>query len=54
MDLVKLKAIQEWSPLETVKAIQSFLRFCNFYWKFIHSFSNITHLLLDLTKQSIS
>ena len=52
MDPVKLKAIREWSPPVNVKAIQSFLGFCNFYWKFIPSFSNITHPLLDLTKQS--
>ena len=48
MDPVKLKAIQEWSPLANIKAIWSFLGFCNFYWKFIPSFSNITCPLLDL------
>ena len=52
MDPVKLKAICEWSPLANVKAVQSFLGFCNFYWKFISSFSDIPHPLLDLTKQS--
>ena len=31
MDPVKLKAICKWSPLANVKAIQSFLEFCNFY-----------------------
>ena len=35
-----------------LKAIWSFLGFCNFYQKFISSFSNITHLLLDFIKQS--
>ena len=52
MDLVKLKAIWEWSPLANIKAIWSFLEFCNFYQKFIPSFSDIAHPLLDLTKQS--
>ena len=52
MDPIKLKAIREWSPLANVKAIQSFLEFCNFYWKFIPSFFDIAHPLLDLTKQS--
>ena len=52
MDPIKLKAIQEWSPLANVKAIQSFLGFCNFYQKFIPSFSNIACPLMDPTKQS--
>ena len=51
MDPVKLKAIWEWSPPANVKAIWFFLGFYNFYWKFIPSFSNITHPLLDLIKQ---
>ena len=52
MDPVKLKAIWEWFSLANVKAIWSFLGFCNFYQKFIPSFSNIAHPLLGLTKQS--
>src|SRR5260221_8573139 len=32
-----------------VKEVQSFLGFMNFYWKFIHDFSNITHPLYALT-----
>jgi len=31
MDPVKLKAIQDWLLLQTVKDIQKFLGFCNFY-----------------------
>ena len=50
MDPVKLKAIWEWSPLANIKAIWFFFRLCNFYWKFIPSFSDIAHPLLDLTK----
>ena len=52
MDPVKLKAIWEWFPPANIKAIWSFLRFCNFHQKFIPSYSNIAHPLLDLTKQS--
>ena len=40
MDPAKLSAIATWSPLKTVKAIQYFLSFCNFYCKFIPGFSN--------------
>ena len=54
MDPVRLKAIWEWSPPANIKAIWSFLGFCNFYWKFIPSFSNIACPLLDLTKQPTS
>ena len=31
MDLVKLAAIQEWKPPSSVKGVQSFIGFCNFY-----------------------
>ena len=31
MDPIKLKAIWEWSPLANIKAVWSFLGFCNFY-----------------------
>ena len=51
MDPVKLKAIWEWSPPANVKAIQFFLRFHNFYQKFILFSSDIAHPFLDHTKQ---
>ena len=41
MDPAKLSAIATWSPPKTIKEIWSFLGFCNFYQKFIPSFSNI-------------
>ena len=31
MDPAKLSAIATWPPLKTIKAVQSFLGFCNFY-----------------------
>ena len=51
MDLVKLAAIQEWKPPSSVKEVQSFIGFCNFYWKFIPDFSTIAQPLHDLTKK---
>ena len=30
MDPTKLKAVEQWEPLMSVKAIRSFIRFCNF------------------------
>ena len=51
MDLVKLAAIQEWKPLSSVKGVQSFIGFCNFYQKFIPDFSTIAQPLHNLTKK---
>ena len=39
MDPTKLKAIQDWNPSDSVKAVQSFIGFCNFYQKCIPNFS---------------
>jgi hypothetical protein len=35
MDLVKLKAVKDWPWPKTIKDIQKFLRFCNFYRCFV-------------------
>ena len=31
MDLTKLKAVEQWEPPKSVKAVRSFIGFCNFY-----------------------
>ena len=31
MDPTKLKAVEQWEPPTSVKAVRSFIRFCNFY-----------------------
>ena len=41
MDLVKLKAIQDWPLPRMVKDVQKFLRFCNFYRRFVKDYSHI-------------
>ena len=41
MDHVKLTTIHDWKPPASVKGIQSFLGFTNFYCKFIPSFSHV-------------
>ena len=41
MDSVKVKGIQDWPALTTVKEVQSFLGFGNFYRKFINKFSEL-------------
>src|SRR5258705_6448717 len=49
MDLTKVHGVTEWLTPMKVKEVQSFLGFMNFYWKFIHDFSNIAHPLYALT-----
>ena len=49
MDEKKLKAIKEWKPPTSVKGIQSFTGFANFYRKFIPDVSNIITPLNLLT-----
>ena len=52
MDPAKLSAIATWPPLKTVKAVRSFLGFCNFYRWFIPGFSNTTAPLTALTRKN--
>ena len=49
MDPAKLSAIASWPSPKTIKAVHSFLGFCNFYHKFIPSFSNTVAPLTALT-----
>jgi len=49
MDPIKVQGISEWPTPQTVKDVQSFLGFCNFYRAFIKNFSDIVRPLNDLT-----
>ncbi len=49
MDPMKVCGVTEWPTPTKVKEVQSFLGFVNFYQKFIHNFSDITHPLYALT-----
>jgi transposase InsO family protein len=51
MDPAKLAGITKWPRPATVKEIQSFLGFCNFYRRFIRDFSLLAHPLHLLTKK---
>ena len=52
MDLKKLDAIRSWKPPTSVKAIQSFTGFANFYQKFIPNILNIVAPLNLLTQKN--
>ena len=52
MDPIKIQGIMEWPTPKTVKDVQSFLGFCNFYRAFIKDFSNIAHPLNNLTHKN--
>src|SRR6201985_3987839 len=52
MDPGKIQTVLEWRTPESVKDVQSFLRFANFYRRFIVGYSKLTRPLTDLTKKS--
>lgn len=49
----KVATIQDWSAPKTVKDVQSFLGFANFYRRFIEGFSRICRPLTELTKDKV-
>ena len=50
MERFKVETIQDWRPPRNVRGVREFIGFCNFYWRFIKSFSEIARPLHDLTK----
>ncbi len=50
MDEGKVEAVKTWPKLTTIKELQRFLGFSNFYRRFIHSYSSITAPLTNLLK----
>ena len=52
MDPEKVKVILEWPAPTTVKELQSFLGFANFYRRFIDNYSGITKALTSLLKKN--
>ena len=51
MDPEKIEVIQAWKPPTTVKGVQSFLGFCNFYRRFIRNYRRIARPLTQLTRK---
>ena len=50
MDPTKIEIIIKWEALKTVKGVQKFLGFANFYRKFNKNFSQLVTLLTNLVK----
>jgi hypothetical protein len=48
MDPRRVRTIMDWPKSESYRDIQIFLRFANFYKRFIHRYSTITALIINL------
>lgn len=53
MDPVKLAGVRDWPTPRSVRDVQAFLGFANFYRRFIRDFSKIARPLYDLTKKGV-
>ena len=51
MDPEKVKAILSWEAPRSVKGVQSFIGFANFYRKFIQGFSDVVRPMMSLVKK---
>src|SRR6201996_6458347 len=53
MDPIKVAGVQDWKTPKNVKDVCSFLRFCNFYRRFIKGFSQIAKALNERLKKGV-
>jgi len=53
MDPVKLMAVSNWPTPKTMKEVQKWLGFCNFYHHFVKNYSALAQPLFNLTKKDI-
>ena len=52
MEPGKTKAVRDWPTPRTVKEVQAFLGFANYYRRFIKNYSSYTVSLTQLTKKN--
>ncbi len=53
MSSSKVNVIKTWLKLKMYQEIQVFLRFINFYWRFIHHYFQIAESLTELLRNSV-
>jgi hypothetical protein len=53
MNSTKIEIILQWSTSQNLKQVQRFLRFCNFYKRFIRNFAKIIKSLVKLIKKNV-
>jgi transposase InsO family protein len=53
VDPEKVAVVSQWSYPSSVKGVQSFLGFCNFYRRFIRNYGIIAKPLIQLTKNNV-
>lgn len=53
MEPEKIASVSQWPQPTSMKGVQSFLGFCNFYRRFIRNFSQVAKPLTDLTKKNV-
>ena len=52
MDPEKVKAVIEWEAPRSIKGVQSFIGFANFYRRFIDKFSDIVRPITNLIRKN--
>ncbi len=50
----KIEIILQWATSQSLKQIQKFLKFCNFYKRFIKNFAKIVKSLIKITRKNVS
>ncbi|KAK3513532.1 hypothetical protein QTP70_016468 [Hemibagrus guttatus] len=50
IDISKVRVVTEWPEPTTIKELQRFLGFANFYWQFIQNYNCIANLLASLLR----
>ncbi len=54
MNSEKIEIILQWVTSQNLKQVQNFLKFCNFYKRFIQNFAKIVKSLIKLTRKNVS